>query len=366
MSIDLKKQLIVKNQPGTLDANFDEMRAALSRELERYDIVVTVDTVGDAKKLCTELNQSIKHIATVRKEQASIASEPVREFEEKMKQFEFDVAERRAELMSQVKIFEAQKLELLKELLTQYRQKIWDELAVSDEFRKVSIDDLLKISYLTAKENLTSKAQGAVYERCKDNKIFQESISRRLLELENKCYRAGLEQPLERVHVEAFLFEADDVYEQRLTQLISAEIERSERAEKARQAKQKREQELAESEKQAVQQQTEDVFKQSQDAAQAEQVPPNGDSLDDMQYYESQPEQGMTQAQIVDAREQLKANEETAPVVAEGKARVKVICEFEIEVPQATSHDRIISAYKAKLEKAGFNSLSRVDVQNVG
>ena len=43
-------ELIVKSTPAILNANFDELRESLSKELENYDFVVTADTVGDAKK----------------------------------------------------------------------------------------------------------------------------------------------------------------------------------------------------------------------------------------------------------------------------------------------------------------------------
>ena len=87
------------------------------------------------------------------------------------------------------------------------------------------------LSNMTAKGNLTTKAIEAVGNRVNADRQKQTEIKIRLLELENKCYRAGLKVPLERVHVEAFLFADEKDYEIRLSSLLYVEVNRQKETE---------------------------------------------------------------------------------------------------------------------------------------
>jgi hypothetical protein len=316
--MELQNQIVVSATPAVITANFDELKSALSKELERYDVTVTEETVADAKKLCTELNKTKSHIAKVRKEQAALASEPVRIFEEQMKEFELDVAEARSKLLSQVQYFEQERKDTLRALLLDYRLECWQQIGLRVEFQQTEIDDLVIISNITAKNNLTAKAKSTIESRVQEQKSIQDRIDRRLLELENKCLRAGMTEPLERAHIESFLFSDDEGYDRQLDHLIGIELEREERAERVRKAR----------EEKARQQEV------------------------------SQPEI----ANEAPAVESTPEAPKEAAIPANGKISLSVVCEFDIEVPATTPFETIEAAYRKRIEDAGFKTLSRVSI----
>ena len=65
--MQLEKDIKITNTPACIEVNFDVLRKALEKDLERFEIVVTSDTVADAKKLATQLNETKKIIDDRRK-----------------------------------------------------------------------------------------------------------------------------------------------------------------------------------------------------------------------------------------------------------------------------------------------------------
>src|SRR3990167_8925628 len=153
----------------------------------------------------------------------------------------------RQKLLSQVSVFEDETRKKCVELLSNALGKLWSEYQVKPEFYKAGFDDLILISNVTATGTPTKAAMDKLTGRVKDDKALQDRTERRLLELENRCYKAGLAAPLSRQHVESFLFDSDDIYAQRLQRLIDVEIERQKEAGRRilEQAEQKRKQEEA-------------------------------------------------------------------------------------------------------------------------
>ena len=81
----MKDLIRIEAKPALLSVNFAELEKHLAKELEKYDVVVTGDTVKDAKALATELNATKKIIDTRRKDEVAKASEPVKQFDANMK-----------------------------------------------------------------------------------------------------------------------------------------------------------------------------------------------------------------------------------------------------------------------------------------
>ena len=313
-------QPVVKMTPAVLEANFGEMKAALTEELKKYDIVVTAETLGDAKKLCTELNKTTKAIATVRKEQAALAGEPVRIFEENMKEFELEVQAARTKIKTQVERFEDEVKVKIAEMLNDKINAGWEHYQVQPEFRQSKVTDLIKLSHLTATGNLAKAAVTAINERCLNDKALQDRTERRLLELEKDCYKAGLKVSLERVHVERFLFASDEDYAAHLDRLIKVEVIRQHQVETDTRAQVEQEQQA-----------------HAQPAAPAQEPEP-----------EPQPESVQNQEPV-----------------AEGMKRVRVKINLELDVPAATTNMKLSNAVRQKLDAAGFQSVAGIVVETI-
>ena len=77
-----------------------------STERTEVRFVVTADTLPDAKKLGTELNQMAKHIDDRRKAEVPNVSAPIRQFDAQMKELVTMCKSGRQKLLSQIQRFE--------------------------------------------------------------------------------------------------------------------------------------------------------------------------------------------------------------------------------------------------------------------
>ena len=229
--------LKTENVPAVLSANFEEVRAALAARLQAYEVVVTADTVKDAKTLATELNKMAGELDKRRKEEVAKASAPVREFDDRMKELVGMCKEGRLKLIQQVEKFEDKTRELCLGLLKALRLELVEKHGVREEFQRAGFDDLVMISHVTAKLNLAAKAARELEDRVLQDKALQDRTDRRLLELENASYKAGLSAPLTRDHVHRILFESDETYQVELDKLLAAEVEREKVAQERMRAK---------------------------------------------------------------------------------------------------------------------------------
>lgn len=222
----------VSGVPAKLSVNFEEIEARLEKELEKYRIVVTADTVTDARKVMAEMNKIAKEIDTRRKEEVAKVSAPIKQFDEQMKQLVGMCKDGRQAIADQVARFEDETRERVRELLIELRDELWEQAAVREEFRKAVIDELVIVSNLTPTGNLTAKARIAVKDMVSRDREQQQRVDRRLLELENASYRAGLKAPLTRDHVAPFLlWDDEEAYNAELERIIQAELSRQEAAE---------------------------------------------------------------------------------------------------------------------------------------
>lgn len=268
--------LTIENTPAVIDLNYEAFKAELEQHLEKYATVVTVDTVKDAKALATELNALKKDLDDRRKATIKYVSAPIKDADDKMKSLVAMVEEGRQHTLSQVRVFEQKRLDELLEDLTGRRDRLRADAEVQPEFFGAAseLGDLVKLGNITATGRSTNKACQAVHDRVNQELSLQQAVDRRLLELENASYKAGLAAPLTRAHIEHFLKEPDETYAAKLQALLDAEIERDRQGREAIERKAKQEadaKQAAEAEEQARQQRIEEQNRQA-DAQQASQA----------------------------------------------------------------------------------------------
>lgn len=309
----LETNIQIRNTPALVEVNFEALKERLEAELAHYEIVVTADTVADAKKLATELNATKKVIDDRRKAEVAKASEPIRKFDEQMKDLVIMCAAGRQKILDQVSRFEDEVRDLCGGLLVDARLALWQKHGVDVEFQSAQISDLKKTSNVTAKGNLTKAAKDEVEKRVLADKALQELTDRRLMELENRSYKAGLKAPLTRTHVESFLYESNEIYTERLDRLIAIEIERQDQAE-------------ARLRKDLDKEQAREQAKQAPSPQQAGQSAPS-------------------------------------PQPAKGKIAYNVTCTFHVEVPPSITEHAVDTELRRMMKRAGFTSLTGVYVQ---
>lgn len=327
----MQELITVESQPAEIAVNYDELKAALEADLKKYDVVVTEDTLADAKKLATELNKQRKAIDDRRKAEVAKASEPVRVFDQQMKDLAGLYEDGRKKILEQVKRFEDEARETARQLLEQKRDEYWVDHEVGPEFRKAEYQDLVNLSALTKKGALTSAVKKSLHDRVKDDRALQDRTERRLLELENASHRAGLAAPLTRDHVAHFLFESDDKYKLELDRILEAEVKRQQAAE--------------ERERKRLQ---DEADRKAREVAQR-------------QAREAQEEAQRQQREQEQAQEGAPATE--APEATEF---VRVTATFAVEVPTVCSNQQIENTLRQKMADAGFVSRPEITVERLG
>ena len=212
--------------PVVISGNFDAVKQYVSDELQRYDVVVTADTLADCKKLATQLNKMASEIKARGKAITDEAAQPITLIKDQIAEIVQMCLSGREKLTAQVKTFEDETRKLCDQLLAACRAELWESTGVQPEFRRAQYSDLVILTNVTGKGALTAKAKQEVQNRVNADKQLQDQTDKRLLMLENTCLKAGMIASLTRDHVESFLFADDAAYQQRLDAMIQSELER--------------------------------------------------------------------------------------------------------------------------------------------
>lgn len=323
-----------------IEFNFDALDKSLDDTLAKYsNVVVTQESLPDDKKLAQELNAQAKAISNARIAKVKELAKPVDVFQVKMKALESKVLSVHKTINEQVKQFEELKLrEIAAELDTLIKQE-WESQGVAEQFRKATYADLIKLTSITGKGNLTAKTANEVKERVGKDKALQSQTQIRLLELENICYKNGMAAPLTESHVKSFLFESDELYNSALQQLIQSELEREKRAVEAHRAK-------LEAEAKAKAQADIAVQQAQEQAREAErELIRNIRSEDDA------------------ASAQQEATKQPEPVAERQTGITRVTCVFESEFWNAVPNEALIAKFEQLLAEAGFKTLKTINIE---
>lgn len=217
-------QLII-NHNLDINSNMEQLAIKIKSDIaERYDVVVTEDTVTESKKLMAEINKEKTAFKTTYKSFKEKVFEPFKPLDEKAKEIESYFDEARTAVEQQVKKFEAKKLEQAKEACINYVMEQTETKGI--DFQAVNINDLfLQLGSVTATGNISAKAKGEI-----DNRIqkVENEILKAKLEAEEKAKR-------DREIAEKARLEAEERARVREAELIAkAEREKAEAVEKAK------------------------------------------------------------------------------------------------------------------------------------
>jgi hypothetical protein len=171
MTTDILK---IETRPASIDINFDEAKSMIEKEVAEYDVVVTEDSVGDAKQLATALNKRAGEIDRRLKDAIAEASAPMKTADGQRKELVAICKDGRQRILVQVEKFEDVKRQRARNLLDAFRSEYWTKLKIKDEFKSAEFDDLVKLSALTKKGNLTASASDELERRVYADKALQD------------------------------------------------------------------------------------------------------------------------------------------------------------------------------------------------
>ena len=110
----------ISRNNGTIDFNFEDLKDALTAELELYkNLVFTEDTKADAKKTVAELRKLKKQINDKRIEVKKLYMQPYTDFEAKVKELDKLINEPIAYISEQIDAFEQKRSEEKRELINE-------------------------------------------------------------------------------------------------------------------------------------------------------------------------------------------------------------------------------------------------------
>ena len=339
----MQELITIKNVPALVEVNFDELKRHLSIELERYtSVVVTQETVKGAKELATELNATKGEIGKRRKDEVARASAPVKAFDGKMKELEAMCEDGRQGLLKQVATFEDETRKLASEMLTEFRDELWAAQGIRAEFRWAECEPLALLSAVTATGNLTAGARGKLEALVTADKQLQDQTDMRLLKLENESFKSGLSAPLNRGHVEHFLFDSEPAYSEKLDRLMKTELEREEVAQKRMREKMERKQKQKEEAEQRKREQDERAKLAAEAASVPKPEPVPEPAPDPVARKAEQPSQVKKQSA--------------------GIYPATVTCTFSITTTDNVTDDDIESELRKVMKDAGLTTLSTVTI----
>ena len=110
----------ISRNNGTIDFNFEDLKDALTAELELYkNLVFTEDTKADAKKTVAELRKLKKQISDKRIEVKKLYMQPYTDFEAKVKELDKLINEPITFISEQSDAFEQKRIEEKRELINE-------------------------------------------------------------------------------------------------------------------------------------------------------------------------------------------------------------------------------------------------------
>ncbi|MFT6836315.1 MAG: hypothetical protein ACJA0H_002364 [Francisellaceae bacterium] len=152
---------LVVNHNLTINENMDELKSFIQTEInDKYNIVVTQDTVAQSKKLMANINKDKKFLNEKCKEFLTSISEPIVLFKGKHKAINDLYVTAYKAVATQVDTFEAGRLELAKKCLETYLKAICEEKNIDSN--AINVDGLVLLGSITSKGLISTTAKDKI------------------------------------------------------------------------------------------------------------------------------------------------------------------------------------------------------------
>lgn len=322
-------ELIVSYEAKTADSqilttNFEEIKAGVAMQVEKYSIEVTDENIPEAKKVMANFNKVKTAIGDRYKFFIDKLSAPINQLKNEKKEIEAIISDGRQKIADGVAAFENAKLEQIAERINEYVKSLCDEKGLN--FERINVSDLIKLSAVTTAGSLAKPTKEAIEGKIAalENEILQAKIA----EQEKAARDAEIAARARREAEERAAREKAEMQ----AQAKAREAEILARAERERQeAAQRAEREKQEAVEQAAREAAERVKTEANKQA----------------FYEAQ-------------REVLQKPRDAG----DGKAIYTIRAEFEVKAAASAPHDKLANKIKDMLAAAGITNLSKIEVLN--
>ena len=338
-----------------IKTNTEQLKKELTEYLAKYDIEVTQETEKDAAKMATELNKLAKDLNTKRTAVGKEIKKPADELKKNVDELIKLVQDKRTAIIEGVEVFKSKRFEIIRGLLEQERDKLFQDLKVSESYQFLDIEPLVKETSL-GKSNLTKVAKESLLSMVRNIKALEDAVTIRTLQLKVTCLDAGLQFPIELNEVESFIKEDD--YDQRLSVMIEARLEVETKVkERADKEAEEKKQELLDQAAKREQDIRDEATRREKDIedriAKKEQ-----DLKDEIKRQELEEANNIARA----AHEvQRVKDEKLAQEKVTGKKIVEIVAVFKVEVNADVEDTKVLLKFKDKLSE--FSTLESVTVK---
>ena len=190
-------ELIVSYEAKTADnqiltTNFEEIKAGVAMQVEKYSIEVTDENIPEAKKVMANFNKVKTAIGDRYKFFIDKLSAPINQLKTEKKEIEAIITDGRQKIADGVAAFENAKLEQIAERINEYARSLCDEKGLN--FERINVSDLIKLSAVTTAGSLA--------------KPTKEAIEGKIAALENEILQAKLAEQEKQEAVEQVAREA--------------------------------------------------------------------------------------------------------------------------------------------------------------
>ena len=322
-------ELIVSYEAKTADSqilttNFEEIKAGVAMQVEKYSIEVTDENIPEAKKVMANFNKVKTAIGDRYKFFIDKLSAPINRLKTEKKEIEAIISDGRQKIADSVAAFENAKLEQIAERINEYVKSLCDEKGLNCE--RINTADLIKLSAVTTAGSLA--------------KPTKEAIEGKIAALQNEILQAKLaEQEKQRRDAEIAERARKEAEERAARE--KAELEAQAKAREA-EILARAEREKQEAAQRAEREKQEAVEQAAREAAERATMDPNKQA-----FYEAQ-------------REVLQKPRDAG----DGKAIYTIRAEFEVKAAANAPHDKLADKIKDMLAAAGITNLSKIEVLN--
>ena len=209
-----------------ISSNMEQLAISMKKDIdEKYNLVVTEDSVAETKKLMAEINKEKTEFKTTYKGFKDKVLEPLTALDKKAKEIEQYFDDARTALKNQVDKYEATKLEQAKRVCIEYTMQQCEEKNIN--FDSIVISDLFtKLGSVTTAGNISGTAKAEIDTRIQK---VENEILKAKLEAEEKAKR-------DREIAEKARLEAENRAREREAELLlKAERAKNEAVEQAKQ-----------------------------------------------------------------------------------------------------------------------------------
>ena len=215
----------IKDMAGSVNIHFDVNN---NIDKEKTNFVVDYQNRKQSKQTYQFLNTISKNIDTVFKGKIKEAIAPVDKFKEDTKKSLILIESAVAFIQTQTKAHEEQLKMICKDLLLLELNRLCLLHKLDIEYQdRIDINDLANLTNLNTEHEevyITKKAKEGVEAKVNKMLLMQLQVATRLASLEDYCINAGLVNPLTKKDIHFIEVDKDDSYNEMLSALVNAEV----------------------------------------------------------------------------------------------------------------------------------------------